>query len=508
MAKRTVVQRGAYFDSVKLMLVTRNLSTMPGVTDVSVVMGTDLNKDTLERTGLATDESRTATQTDLIVAAEAETDEQLDAVFASLAEQLEARAAADDAAGYKPRSMDAAFAQRPETNLVVVSVPGAAAKPLVMDAVAHGAHVMLFSDNVTVEDELAMKQAAQARGVMVMGPDCGTAMINGVPLCFANKVRRGDIGMVSASGTGSQEVMVCIHKRGGGISQAIGTGGRDLKDAIGGITFFQGLEALEADPETKVITLVSKPPAPAVAERVTAFLAEKTTKPVVVHFVGGEIPADSDPRIVYTASLEECAARAVEAAGGATWEAPADDEVATQAGEIARAFPNHGKTLRGLFAGGTLAFEANHIAGQRLGAEIDTNLFTGEAVEEAANPNHFVIDFGDDAYTKGRPHPMIDSRLRAESFEKHLLDPATGVILMDVVLGYGAEPTPDAAFLDLLAKHGAKVPVVVYVCGVEEDPQGYSRVRDAFTNAGAFVAPSNRAAAELACAVLTTEEGK
>ena len=64
-----------------------------------------------------------------------------------------------------------------------------------------------------------------------MGPDCGTAIINGVPLCFANVVRRGDIGIVGASGTGTQEVTVIIDKMGGGVSQVIGTGGRDLKSA-------------------------------------------------------------------------------------------------------------------------------------------------------------------------------------------------------------------------------------------------------------------------------------
>src|SRR4030095_10708603 len=133
-----------------------------------------------------------------------------------------------------------------DADIALISVPGDYAAAEALKALAQGLNVMLFFDNVAIADERAIKLYARARTLLVMGPDCGTAIVNGVPLGFANVVRRGDIGLVAASGTGLQEVTCRIHNLGGGISQAIGTGGRDLKDAGGGMPVLQGAAARAA----------------------------------------------------------------------------------------------------------------------------------------------------------------------------------------------------------------------------------------------------------------------
>src|SRR5580704_9603583 len=95
---------------------------------------------------------------------------------------------------------------------------------------------MIFSDNVPIAEEASLKHEARERGLMVMGPDCGTAIIGGVPLAFANAVPRGDIGIIGASGTGIQEVSTLIARAGRGVRHAIGTGGRDMHAEVGGLT--------------------------------------------------------------------------------------------------------------------------------------------------------------------------------------------------------------------------------------------------------------------------------
>ena len=232
--KKTIVQKGVYYDSVKLMLVTRELKSLDGVEEVAVVMGTDLNKDTLVRTGLMTPEAEAASPTDMIVAGSCNTEETANYIFEHLDEMLNANVSGENKDAYKPKSVETAVKMQPGSNILAISIPGSYAKPVAMEGLRNGLHIMLFSDNVSLEEEKALKTYAQSKDLLVMGPDCGTAIINGVPLCFANTIRKGDIGIVAASGTGAQEVMTLIHKNGGGVTQVIGTGGRDLKEEIGG----------------------------------------------------------------------------------------------------------------------------------------------------------------------------------------------------------------------------------------------------------------------------------
>jgi succinyl-CoA synthetase alpha subunit len=365
-----------------------------------------------------------------------------------------------------------ALAEAPESNLALVSVPGEYAAAEAAKALARGLHVMLFSDNVAVDDEVALKRDASARGLLVMGPDCGTAIIDGVPLAFANVVRRGPIGCVAASGTGLQQVTTLVDRLGLGVSQAIGTGGRDLSEAVGGITMLDGLKLLAADRDTRVIVLISKPPAPAVAERVIA-AAARAPKPVVVNFIGAT-PAARGKNLHFARTLEDAARAAVALARGRK---PAKGAPMPRSAETRR-------RVCGLFSGGTFCYEAELI----LGAD-----------------GHELIDLGDDQYTRGRPHPMIDHRLRNDRIVAAAKDPGVAVILLDIVLGYGAHPDPAAEMASALRaarKANRRVAFVGSVCGTQADPQGLARQEAALRKEGVLLAPSNAAAARMAAKLL------
>ena len=248
-----------YKDSVSLMTVSAQIMDVSGIDTASVVMASATNIDNLREAGLGPFDVRA---NDLLVALSG-TPDACEEALAKADDLLTQTASSSDtgAAAAQPiTSIQMAVTQDPSHNFVLVSVPGDYAAAEGMKALRLGMDVMLFSDNVRVADELWLKTYARDHDLMVMGPDCGTAIINGVPLGFANVVRRGPIGVVGASGTGTQEVTVRVHQLGSGISQALGTGGHDLSEAIGGISMLHGLAALDEDPATSVIILVSKPP--------------------------------------------------------------------------------------------------------------------------------------------------------------------------------------------------------------------------------------------------------
>ncbi|HRI19149.1 MAG TPA: acyl-CoA synthetase FdrA, partial [Burkholderiaceae bacterium] len=403
-------------------------------------------------------------------------------------------------------SLQMAATRDPAANFALVSVPGTYAAAEAMKALRLGMSVMIFSDNVPVEHELAVKRYAARHGLMVMGPDCGTAIVNGLPLGFANVVRRGTIGVIGASGTGMQEVTSRIHNLGAGVSQALGTGGHDLSEAIGGISMLAGLAALDRDPATQVIVLLSKPPAAAVAARVLD-AASKATKPVVVNFLGADPKSFSDDRIHGAATLAEAADMAVALASGRRAEpAPTavDAAARTRLDDAARRMAPGQRYLRGIFCGGTFCYEAQLIC-QAQGIRTWSN------TPVAGNPTladirtsreHTVVDMGDDAFTQGRPHPMIDPTLRNERIERDAADPETAVLLVDVVLGYGSAADPASRLLEVLgqARSAAKaasryLAVIAHVCGTDADPQDRKETIARLQSAGALVAASNAEAA-------------
>ena len=501
MAARTLVKPSAYFDSVTLMLVQREVRQLPGVEEAGVVMGTDANKELLRDAGLLTPEASTARPDDLILVVRASSDESAAGALARAETLLVQRRPPTTGGSYRPKTVASAVQMIPGANLALISVPGRFAAGVAKDALAAGLHVMLFSDNVPIQSEIELKQTAASRGVMVMGPDCGTCILGGAGLGFANRVRRGTIGIVGASGTGIQEVASLVHRGGGGISQAIGTGGRDLSRVVRGLTTMQGLAALAAHPGTEVIVLISKPPAPDVASRVLGAV-QSLSKPVVVNFIGASVPAAKAVRVAHT--LEDAAHQAVTLATG---KAPQwlhwDALPAQEAGRLARTQ----KYVRGLYSGGTLCYEALLLLERYVGPVYsNTPLDPSQALESAVRSRaHTVIDMGSDEFTVGRLHPMLDLDLRCQRLAREADDPEVAVILLDVVLGYGAHPDPARELAAPIRQARARaqaagrwLPVVVSVCGTDEDPQDYEAQVATLLDAGATVQVSNAQAVRLA----------
>lgn len=511
MIVQRAVRRSAYYDSVTLMRVQQALHGMPGIDEAGVVMGTQANLGLLRQAGLDPGELA-AGPDDLVVAVRGDTEAHVRAALESLDALLAPRpfAAAADA-DYRPRTVSAAARLLPGASLALVSVPGRFAAGVARDALDAGLHVMLFSDNVSLDDEARLKQIARSRGLLVMGPDCGTAIVGGAALGFANRVRRGPVGLVAASGTGLQEVATVVHRRGGGISHAIGTGGRDLAAQVGGITMRRGLALLGRDPGTAAVVLLSKPPDREVAGRLLAEAAG-IGKPVVAAFVGGD-PDLADGAGVYRArTLEEAGLLALRLAGG---EGPGgEDEVRQWQEEAARRAraaidrlaPSQ-RYLRGLYSGGTLCGESVGLL-QRVLHPLYSNVPSGAAQpHEGAGPSraHTVLDLGADVFTVGRLHPMLDPTLRLQRLAWEAADPEVAVVLLDVVLGEGVHPDPAAALAPAIeaarraaAGEGREVVAVASVCGTDEDPQRRARQVARLREAGVLVEESNARAAALA----------
>jgi FdrA protein len=522
---KALVKPNTYFDSVTLMTVSSAVDALPGVEAASIVMGTALNLEMLRDGGLAAPEIEGVGPNDLIVVVRAANDAEADAAL-SEAEARLARPARRDAGGEtarRPRSLAAALAADPEIGLAVVSVPGPFASIEAEEALRAGRHVFLFSDNVPIAEEVRLKRLADDLGLLVMGPDCGTAIVNGVGLGFANVVRRGPIGVVGASGTGTQQVTCLVDGLDSGISQAIGTGGRDLRAEVGGLTMRAAIAALGADDETRVLLLVSKPPADDVATAVLR-AAAATGKPTVAVFLGADPAAYEGTGVTVVRTLAEAAEQAVSLAEqdvvGATRASPASSPALDAADDRAidrlRAGRADGQRyLRGLFAGGTLCEEALLVATERLGDVYSNVPFDPRLAldDPTQSREHTLVDLGSDEFTVGRPHPMIDPTPRDERIAREAADPATACLLLDVVLGYGAHPDPAGALAPILRdavgrarEAGRPLPIVVSLCGTEGDPQQLSRQERTLRDAGALVYRSNAAAARAAAAIVSDEE--
>ncbi|HUJ11236.1 MAG TPA: acyl-CoA synthetase FdrA [Verrucomicrobiae bacterium] len=492
------IRKGAYFDSVTLMRVGKEIGSLPGVIDAAIVMGTKANKAILNSSGLLRAQFSNASDTDLLVAVKAKTEDAGQSALAGVDALLKKTAKTTASTEVPSVNLRGALDMLPDANLALISIAGRYAGDEAMRALENGLHVMLFSDNVPLEKEIALKKFAAKRGLLVMGPDCGTAIINGVPLAFANVVNRGNIGIVAAAGTGLQEVSCLISNAGAGISQAIGTGGRDVKKEVGGMMFIEALKALAKDEQTKVILLVSKPPHPQVLNRIKKVL-KSIRKPVVTMFIGA---SDS--------TLEEAALTAV-----ALSQRKKSDDVAKQltarnieiqriAKREAGKRKNGQKYVRGLFSGGTFCAEAQILFSQML-TGVYSNAPTGKARQlknSLKSQKNTVIDLGEDEFTVGRPHPMIDYSLRNKRILEEAADPETAVILLDVVLGYGSNPDPASELACVIRQARRNVSVVCSITGTDKDPQNRSRVEAALRKAGAIVMPSNAAACKLAGSII------
>jgi FdrA protein len=523
----TSIKPKSYHDSVRLMRVSEVLSGLSQVKQAIAAMSTDANKRVLAEVGLLTDDVRRAGANDLVLVIEADSETAGRAAIDE-AERILAegdRPAAAGVAAAAPRTLEQARRALADANLMLISTPGAYAALEAAKALQAGMHVFLFSDNVTPEEELALKRLAISRGLLMMGPGCGTAVINGVALAFANVLKRGPVGVVGASGTGLQELTSLVDRGGAGISQAIGVGGRDLSEAIGGIMMLQGIAMLAADPATEVIALISKPPAALVARKILD-AARASGKPVVTNFLGSK-RSGSEDGVEFATTIEEAAEAVLRQVdilrssssgideGRRTKDGGAVSRLLEQAeGERGRLRPGQ-RYLRGLFSGGSLCDEAMGILSQALGGVYSNIPLAPQwALEDAwRSKAHSCVDLGEEEFTRGRPHPMIDPRLRQERLLKEAEDPEVAVILLVVVIGYGAHDDPAGALGETIrvarasaVTAGRYLSVVAHVCGTLQDPQGLEQQEQTLREAGALVLPTNAQAARVAAAIASVRD--
>jgi FdrA protein len=490
-----LVKRSAYRDSVLLLDLARELRALPGVREAAALMATPANQELLAGSGLSSEDALAAGPNDLVIAIRAESAAAADLALARAEALVAARDRPVGPAGRAlPRTLDSAWRRLEGANLALISVPGPFAAAEARRALLRGLHVMLFSDNVPVEAEIALKQLARRRGLLMMGPDCGTAYLAGVPLGFANAVPRGRVGLVAASGTGLQQVATLLADSGEGISHGIGVGGRDMSEAVGGAMALVAIDALAAEPATEAIVVVGKPPAPAVRAAVAARL-RAAGKPAIACLLGPGARPGRQGSLTLAATLEDAARAAVAAVRGHAWTprpfGPEITGLRERLTSARRALAPGQRTVRGAYAGGTLADEARLIL---------------DAVRSGVTSE--IVDLGADEYTVRRAHPMIDPAARIAEIGRAAADPGTAVILLDVVLGHGAAADPAGDLAPALEAgrrsaraHGRDIALVATVVGTDADPQGMRGQIARLEGAGAWVLPSNAQAARAAACI-------
>lgn len=526
MVRKTVVLTNRYLDSVFLMQVARRIAARPGMRDASVVLATPANRQALAGLGYGAGDPAFADAgpNDLVLALEGEPSAVAE-VAADPGAWLARGSGGGTGPAREPRSIAEALALRPECRVALISVPGEHAAREAHTALRAGLHVFLFSSNVPVEEELALKREAQERGLLVMGPDCGTAYLGGAGLGFANAVRRGPVGIAAAAGTGMQEFASLVHRAGGGLSSGIGTGGRDLSDRIGGITTLAGIDALDADPATRVVAVLAKPPGAATARMVLERL-RRCTKPVVLCLLGADPPGQADAlgpdvdRLGFAATIDEAVALALAAVGIPCPAFLSADPAGLRAeaeAELARMAPSQ-RFVRALFSGGTLCYQAQAVF-HRAGLPVHANAplpGAGELPDPHCSRGHSFIDMGAELFVHGRPHPMIDATLRGRRLALEGEDPQVAVILLDIVLGAVAAPDPAGDLLEAIAaaqeaarRRGGHLCLAASVCGTDGDAQGLAAQATALERAGVrLFATSAQAAAFCREAALLLGERK
>jgi succinyl-CoA synthetase alpha subunit len=515
------------------MLIARKASQKKGIQEVSAMMGTDNNKEILKESKFLSDIGEKAGPNDLLICITGDTKDIIETAFNDITDLLEGKnenseamhdkSSNDEEDLFLPRSLDSAIKSFPSSNLVFISLPGEYAYREAMKAIINNKHVMLFSDNVTVEQELALKEAAHKKGLIVMGPDCGTAIINNKAIGFANVLSKGHIGVAAASGTGLQAFTALVCSGGGGISQAVGLGGRDLSKEIKGLSMLTALDALENDIETKVIAIVSKPPHRDVAFKIYDKI-ENMTKPCIVCFLGRDT-GEAEKRGIRAASTLE---KAADMCLTFLKEQPLliDDkseftkEIDSVCREIINVYNKNvleknlkERYIRGLFSGGTLCDEAIFTL-NKTNIDIWSNIYVSKEKRLKKSDGlkgNCLIDLGEDEFTIGVPHPMIDFCLRCDWIEKALADSETGILLLDVVLGYGSHPDPAGELIPAierglsLRKDSFKPLIIASVCGTENDPQCFSEQVQRLKRADVRVLSTNERAAMVCSKLLNCD---
>ncbi|WP_367377566.1 acyl-CoA synthetase FdrA [Enterococcus gilvus] len=487
----TVILKNNYQDSINLMLLTNRINDLETVTMSQIMMGTNANKDILNNTNLLTEEANAASPNDLMIVVESDQAAIMDQVLPEVEQFLsDLSSKGSEEQAQVATTWQEALDAMPDANMALFSIPGEYGAAEMETALKKGLHVFSFTDNIPVEEEVRLKQLAHERGLLMMGPDCGTGILSSIPIAFTNVVAPGNIGVVGASGTGIQEVTTIIDRLGNGVVHAIGTGGRDLSDKVGAFTVKDAIVALENHEPTDVICVISKPPAKEVRDEVVQLL-QSITKPVVAIFLG-EKPEAHEGKVYLAHTLEETAKIAVDLANNASVKANYFEAVTPPE----RTVPE-GKVIKGLYSGGTLAAEAGMLISEALGLE-------GLVKEEGyilKSQGYDIIDLGDDIYTQGKPHPMIDPEVRVKKIKEYAQDASTGILLVDIVLGYGAHEDMVGALLPAIKdaqELNPELQVVATVVGTDKDPQNYQEAVQRLQEQHVLVAESNAKAVQLA----------
>ncbi len=502
-----VVKRNFFRDSLQLMRLSEEAKKLPGVDDAVVAMGTETNKRLLEDLGLLGSEGRAATDGDLILAVRVTSGSNADEAVKSIERMIMSPPSAQ--AGQKSptfHSLDSALVNLPGANLAVVSVPGSQAFVPSMHLLKRGVNVHLFSDHVPRDQEAKLKDYAHSQGLLVLGPGAGTSIINGVGLGFANAVRKGSVGIVASAGTGIQEASVLLDIVGLGVSQALGVGGSDVSEEIGGLMMKDCLGLLEADEGTQTVMIIAKAPTDRVMHEVVGYVEHETTKPVVACFLGLDSPAGSGKRVRFSKTLHSAVFEASTLAGGkarAMFEEKVStgfDELTAMSGSLSGDLNPSQKYVRGLYSGGTLAHETLLVFKELFGeAFSNTPLTPGFKLDDpGASRENSVVDMGDEFFTSGRAHPMIDPTLRKLRILQEARDPSVAVIMLDIVLGYGSSSDPGGTLKGSIEeakasvkKRGGELVVMAHVCGTDADPQSLREQSEKLSNAGVVLFASN-----------------
>ena len=504
------IRKNQYYDSVFLMGINKKLSDNPGVSQTAVLMGTEKNKELLLDIGFAADEIAAAGANDLIVGVIGETKSIVDTLLADLDQLFNAEIG--EITHEKWHRFEEGLEYQPDSNLAVISIPGEFVYREALKALEAGLHVFIFSSNVPLEEEKALKEIAAEKGLLVMGPDCGTSLIAGRGIGFANAVRKGSIGVIGASGTGLQEFTCQIHNIGMGISHAIGTGTNDVSDEIGGITSFLAIETLEFDPSTDVITFISKSPGKEFQQALIKRF-EVSSKPVVCCFLGAESSPEQSSKLKFASTIDDAVAwvRHLTTGDPVSGTGTLTDEELSWIGAEVGKFSEDQRYLRGIFAGGTFTYQSQKIF-QAQGVEVYSNAplkpeFRLEDPDQSIKTS--IVDMGDEFYTLGRPHPMIDGTLRKERILAEGNDPQVAILFMDFILGYNSSPDPVGELLDAIGRvqqtfqqKGSHLAVVASICGTEDDAQDLNLQSQLLRDQGAYVFLSNSKASAFCAALL------
>jgi succinyl-CoA synthetase alpha subunit len=502
--KKVIVKKNRYVDSVSLMGVSERVTALQGIANAEAQMATCANRDVLKLLGYELPEN--VSPNDLVIAITAEDESCYDAAL-QLAENIIDRKDTGDTRHYS--DISEIDMEEDAYDLCQISLPGEYAAAEAKKALEKGMDLFIFSDNVSLEEELELKLLGQKLGKLVMGPDAGVALIDGVALAAGSIIRKGPIGIVAASGSGAQEVGCIIEKCGMGVSNIIGTGGRDLYPRIGGITMLEGIRRMEADPETTVIVLVSKLADLGVMDRVLT-VADQCVKPVVALFLGSDESLFANHRVHGTFSLEAAALKAVTLAGGEVSGFDyTEQELQSLVDTCMEKLSPEQKYFRGLYCGGTFTEEAlQYFAAHNAEVPLYSNLknaYSTKLEDSEQSQGHAILDLGAEDFTAKAPHPVFDPGLRLKRLRQELEDPQVAVVLLDFITGPGVAYDPITAFARECAKH----PDIIFIsniCGSLEDPQNVEEKQRLLEKSGVIVTKSNYQSTRLASALMNALE--